>query len=53
MKKENKAYGVYSGSYDGGGVSNPLYWNIDYARKECLEQVKLVDAETNNYLNNK
>lgn len=40
-----KAYGAYSGSYDGGGVDAPLYWNIEDAREKCLEYVKEFDEE--------
>lgn len=39
------AYGAYSGSYDGGGVSSPLYWNINDARNKCLELVKEIDKD--------
>jgi len=47
---EYKVYGAYSGSYDGGGVDDPLYWNKDDARKKCLEYVAENDKENRHML---
>ena len=45
-----KAYGSYRGSYDGGGIGNTLYWNIDKAREECLKEVSEIDKESSRML---
>lgn len=47
---EHIVYGAYSGSYDGGGVGDELYWSKDKAREECLKLVAVADKENRHML---
>lgn len=50
VRIEYKAYGAYSGSYDGGSVGNELYWSKDKAREECIKLVEEANKDNRHML---